>query len=206
MKRLRMALPWLAVASFAIGLLLSGIGLPEYSQQLHPVGLRGAAGLPHARAFNLLLFVAPGVLLALSGQALRGALGDAGWLARIGVVLVQLSALAFLAQGLSPLDPADMDSHASRLHALAWMLWWIAFVPGALLLGFGARRGRAFALMSLSAALLVPLIAVFAPIGPWVGVAQRLAYAVWFGWWLHAATRFNRGAASGPGSSPTARR
>lgn len=203
MTRWRMALPWLALASFALGLLTANIGLPEYSQRMHPVGLRGAVGLPHAMAFNLLLFVIPGLLLVLAGQALRGRLRGAGWLPRIGIVLVQMSALAFAMQGVLSLDPDDMDAAASRLHALAWMLWWIAFVPGALLLAMGARRGAGFAVGSLAAAVLVPVIAVFAPIGLWVGVAQRLAFALWFGWWALAAARLSRDGASTQGSSPT---
>ena len=182
-------LAWLALASFVVGLLLANIGLPEYSQRLHPVGLRGASGLPYALVFNLLLFVLPGTLLVIAGQGLRRSLQDAGWMARVGIVLVQLSAFAFAMQGVMSLDQADMDATGSRLHALAWMLWWIAFVPGALLLALGARRGMAFALASLAAAVLVPSIALFAPIGLWVGVAQRLAFALWFGWWLLASGR-----------------
>ena len=173
-----------AVILFALALLLAGIDVPEYSQRIHPLALRGTAGLPWAFGFNLIAFVLPGALLLWAGQRLRAALDDAGWLARIGVVLVQLSALAYAAQGLLPLDPNDAGSGASRLHALAWMLWWIAFVPGVLLLAFGARRGIAFALACLAAGVLVPLIAVFAPIGLWVGYAQRAAFAIWFGWWL----------------------
>ena len=97
-------------------------------------------------------------------------------------MLAQLSALAFVAQGLLPLDPADADAHASRLHALAWMLWWIAFAPGALLLSVGMRRRSGFALACLLAAFLIPFIALFAPVGSWVGVAQRLVFGLWFGW------------------------
>jgi len=187
---------WIAAALFALALLLANVGVPEYSHRVHPVALRGTAGLPWATGFNLLAFVLPGALLAWSGFRLRAALVDAGWISRIGVVLVQLSALAFAAQGLSPLDVEDPDATGSRLHALAWMLWWIAFVPGTLLLAFGARRGVPFALACLFAGALVPLVAVVAPIGPWVGLAQRLAFATWFGWWLvagaarsHARTR-----------------
>ncbi len=144
-------------------------------------------------------------MLAWSGQGLRVALGGAGWAARIGIVLVQLSALAFAAQGVVPMDPQDPDATASRLHALAWMLWWIAFVPGVLLLAVGARRGPGFALACIGSGMLVPLLAVFAPIGAWVGVAQRLAFGLWFGWWLLAGW-VSRVSASSPGSSPTARR
>lgn len=188
-KNVLTMLPWLALSLFVTGLLLANLGLPEYSQRMHPVGLRGATGLPYAMAFNLTLFVVPGVLLAIAAQGLRRRLPNAGWLARIGIVLVQLSAFAFAMQGALSMDPSDMDTSMSRLHALAWMLWWIAFVPGAVLLAFGARRGTAFGLVSLAAAVLVPVIAVFAPIGLWVGVAQRLAFALWFVWWLFACGR-----------------
>ena len=191
-----------ALALFAGALLAARIGLPEYAHRLHPLGLRGAIGMPWAFAFNLFAFVLPGVLLLWAGQRLRDALGDAGWLARIGSVLVQLSALAFAAQGVLPPDAGDSDATASRLHALAWMLWWIAFVPGVLLLAVGARRGIGFSLACLLAGLLVPLLAVFAPVGSWVDLAQRLAFATWFGWWLVAS----RASASGPGSSTTAGR
>ena len=191
-----------ALALFAGALLAARIGLPEYAHRLHPVGLRGAIGMPWAFAFNLFAFVLPGVLLLWAGQRLRDALGDAGWLARIGSVLVQLSALAFAAQGVLPPDAGDSDATASRMHALAWMLWWIAFVPGVLLLAVGARRGIGFSLACLLAGLLVPLLAVFAPVGSWVGLAQRLAFATWFGWWLVAS----RASASAQGSSTTAGR
>ena len=191
-----------ALALFAGALLAARSGLPEYAHRLHPVGLRGAIGMPWAFAFNLFAFVLPGVLLLWAGQRLRDALGDAGWLARIGSVLVQLSALAFAAQGVLPPDAGDSDATASRLHALAWMLWWIAFVPGVLLLAVGARRGIGFSLACLLAGLLVPLLAVFAPVGSWVGLAQRLAFATWFGWWLVAS----RASASDRGSSTTAGR
>ena len=191
-----------ALALFAGALLAARIGLPEYAHRLHPLGLRGAIGMPWAFAFNLFAFVLPGVLLLWAGQRLRDALGDACWLARIGSVLVQLSALAFAAQGVLPPDAGDSDATASRLHALAWMLWWIAFVPGVLLLAVGARRGIGFSLACLLAGLLVPLLAVFAPVGSWVGLAQRLAFATWFGWWLVAS----RASASARGSSTTAGR
>ena len=191
-----------ALALFAGALLAARIGLPEYAHRLHPLGLRGAIGMPWAFAFNLFAFVLPGVLLLWAGQRLRDALGDAGWLARIGSVLVQLSALAFAAQGVLPPDAGDSDATASRLHALAWMLWWIAFMPGVLLLAVGARRGIGFSLACLLAGLLVPLLAVFAPVGSWVGLAQRLAFATWFGWWLVAS----RASASARGSSTTAGR
>lgn len=184
-----------AIVAFLLALLLANLGVPEYSHRVHPVALRGTAGLPWALAFNLLAFVLPGLLLAWAGQCLRSDLRNAGWHARIGLALVQLSALAFAAQGLLPLDPADTDSRASQLHVLAWTLWWIAFVPGAALHALGARRGTGFALAGVALGALVPLLAVLAPIGQWVGWAQRLAFGLWFAWWLLAASQPRRSAA-----------
>ena len=195
-----------ALALFALALALAGIGAPEYSHRVHPLALRGAAGLPGAMAFNAVAFLLPGIALLLATRGLRPALAARGWAARIGLTLAQLSALAYALQGALPLDLRGMDAPASRLHALAWMLWWIAFVPGALLLAARAGRGRAFALACVLAAALVPLLAVLAPVGAWVGLAQRLAFALWFAWWLAAAAALSRAAASAPGSSPTAGR
>lgn len=206
MKRGALPLVLLASGSFALALLLAGIGLPEYSHRIHPVALRGATGLPGALPFNAGAFLLPGIALLLASHALRPALAARGWAARIGLTLAQLSVLAFAMQGALPLDARELDGDASRLHALAWMLWWIAFVPAMALLSIGARRGAGFAVACLLAGTLVPLLAVLAPVGAWVGLAQRLAFAAWFGWWLCAAFALNRASASAPGSSPTARR
>ena len=43
-------------------------------------------------------------------------------------------------------------------------------------------------------------------IGLWVGLAQRLAFALWFGWWLFAARALTCASTSAPGSSTTAGR
>lgn len=196
----------LAALLFGLALVLAGIGLPAYSHGLHPVALRGASGLPGAMLFDAGAFLLPGSALLLASRRLRPALAGQGWVARVGLTLVQGSALAFAAQGLLPLDLRDPDGTASRLHALAWMLWWIAFVPGALLLAARARRGAGFALACLAVAILVPLLAVLVPVGGWVGLVQRLAFAAWLAWWCVAAVVLSRSAVSSAGSSPPARR
>ena len=48
-----------------------GLALPGYSQLAHPLALPGAQGMPRALAFNLLVFVMPGVLLAVKRVASR---------------------------------------------------------------------------------------------------------------------------------------
>ena len=182
---------WLAAAMWLSAVLAFGVMVEGYSQALHPVALLGARGMPHALAFNLLGLLLPGLLAALSAYSLRQRLpANAAWSARIGAWMLLVSALAFAAQGLLPLDPSDLDAPGSRRHAVAWMLWWVAFVPAALLLaiGFSGVRGRrAFALASVVAAALVLVFAVLAPVVLGVGVAQRIAFGVWFAWLVLAS-------------------
>ncbi|MBP7159233.1 MAG: hypothetical protein KBA36_10535, partial [Thermomonas sp.] len=64
-------LPALAIACFGVALLLAQAGVPEYSHRVHPVALRGSAGLPWALAYNLLAFVLPGAALVWAGVRLR---------------------------------------------------------------------------------------------------------------------------------------
>lgn len=158
---------WLA-AVLGFGAMLEGYAHPQ-----HPVALLGARGIERALAFNVLGFVLPGLLVAWAALRLRGSLDAAGWLERVGARLWLLSALAFAAQGLVPLDPEDLDAGASRLHATIWSLWWIAFLPGALLL---AVRSRGFALALLLAAVVVVVAVLLAP----AGLAQRVVVVAWF--------------------------
>lgn len=187
-------LPWLAALLFFAAVAGFGMASPDYAQLAHPVALLGARGEPHALAFNLLGFLAPGVILAWCAFAWRSAAAADGWMARIGLQLAMLSALAFAAQGLLPLDPYNLLAPASRLHALAWTLWWVAFVPGALLLAAAFPRGR---LAGLACALLLPACALYGVALMPAALAQRVAFTLWFGWWLLIAA--NRGAASAQG-------
>lgn len=181
-----------AAIVFVAALLGFGLALPGYSQIAHPVAVLGAKGVPHATGFNLLGFMMGGVLAAVAALGLRRRLpDDAGWPLRVGAQLILLSALGFAAMGVLPLDPEDLDNPASSLHATAWMLWWVAFVPGALLVALGLR-GRApwrtLARASVIAALLVLFVALLAVELMPAGVAQRLGYLGWLAW-LWTASR-----------------
>lgn len=175
-----------ATLLFVAALLGFGLALPGYSQIAHPVAVLGAKGVPHALGFNLLGFVLAGVLAAVATLDLRRRLpADAGWTLRVGAQLSLLSALGFVAMGLLPLDPEDLDNPASSLHATAWMLWWVAFVPGALLVALGLRGRhpwRPLARISIVAALLVLFVALLAVELMPAGIAQRLGYLGWLGW------------------------
>lgn len=182
---------WFAAVVFIAAVGGFGAALEGYSQLRLPVALLGAMGFPHALAFNLLAFVVPGMLAAAVAMILRRRLpSGAGWSLRIGAQLVFLSALAFIAMGLLPLDANDLESDASRWHGTAWMLWTVAFVPGALALGAGllGRPDRSwFAWLCLCAAAGVLLAGfVFTDFMP-AGLAQRIAFGLWFAWLAMAA-------------------
>ena len=172
-----------------------------YSHAQHPLALLGAKPLPHAWLFNLLAFVAPGLLVAWSAVRLRAAMpanahGAVSWMGRIGAQLMLVSAAAFVAMGVLPLDTGDLEGVRSARHASAWMVWWIAFAAGGLAMAAALRgsppRWRPIANSSLLAALLLPVLALLLPALIPAGIAQRLAFALWFLWALHAARVVNR--------------
>lgn len=169
-----------ALMSIAAALMFAA-GWEDYSHAVHPLGLLGAYGTPHAMAFNLYGFIVPGLLAAWLGWRLRDAMQERGRMARIGAWLVFFSALAFAAQGMARLDPQDLDALSGRLHAASWMLWWIAFVPGALLLALGSGS-RTVVVVNAVAAVTVLVFAIFAPAWMPIAIAHRVAFVCWFGW------------------------
>lgn len=182
-------LPYVALAGallFAAATIGFGLALPGYSQSAHPVAVLGAKGFPHAMAFNLLGFVLPGLLASVVMLELRLRLPTrAGWPLRIGAQLLLLSSLGFVALGLLPLDPADLHNASSSYHATAWMLWWVAFVPGTALLALGLRAQTAWRTVvraSVVASLLLLMLVLFAVDWLPAGTAQRVAFAAWWAW------------------------
>jgi hypothetical protein len=174
---------WLAALVFVLVATAGGIAFDGYSHLRHPLALLGVSGAPHAVWFNTLGWGLAGLLLAWQSVAFRERLpAGVAWPARIGAWLLLMSAAAFAAQGLWPLDPSDLDGPASQRHAVCWMLWWIAFVSGAALLSAGLWRERgmrtgAISLMTL--AVVVAFLVVMPVVMP-EPLAQRSAIAAWF--------------------------
>ena len=172
---------WVAAASCVLAMVGSAIALPEFSHAQHPLGLLGAAGVPGAALFNVFGFIVPGLLVAWVFVRLRSRLpvGAARW-AGIGCWMLALSALAFAAQGIWRLDPADLDGPISQRHATMWLLWWLSFAAGALVLGFGLLRERMWrgvAVAFIIACAIVQMLNMFPLIaGP---IAQRIVLVVW---------------------------
>ncbi|WP_303636282.1 MULTISPECIES: DUF998 domain-containing protein [Stenotrophomonas] len=185
----------IAALLFVLAVLGFGAGLEGYAQVRHPVALLGAHGVPHALAFNLLGFVLPGLLAAVTAECLRRGLpAQAGWAPRVGSQMLLLAGLAFAAMGLLPLDVEDLHGPASQLHASAWMVWVLGFVAGTLLLGIAVLRqahGRALGGLAVACGVLAAL-AAFALQGVLPApLAQRLAFACWT-LWLAAALPLSR--------------
>ena len=196
----------LAALLFTVASLVFAARVADYSHALHPLSLLGARQMPSGSIFNWAAFVLPGGLVAWVALHLRGQVsflagpGRASqWAARVGAQLLLISALAFAVQGLLPLDMDDLDGVRSSRHAAAWMVWWIAFVAGGVLWVIGTRanaQARQLATVSLWAALLLPVLALVLPRLLLPGIAQRLAFVVWFGWSIYASHVINRAALS----------
>lgn len=174
---------WLAAACCLAAVLGLAALLPEYTHAQHPLGMLGAAGIPRAVVFNVVGFVVPGLLAAWVFVRLRERLPEpAGRVAGIGCWMLAISALAFAAQGLWRLDPADLDGPVSQRHATAWLLWWLAFAAGAFLLGFGLRREVAWrrAMVAFIVAAVLAIVLNALPSAVLVGpIAQRVLLLVW---------------------------
>jgi hypothetical membrane protein len=177
-----------------------GAALDGYSQLRDPVATLGALGMPRAIAFNLLGFVAPGLLLAHVAVGLYGRLTAAGnRVARVGALILLFSTLAFAAQGIFALDLGDIDAGSGRLHIAAWSLWWLTSGIGGVLLAAGIRKRSAWpqlAAFALATAVLVPYCSLFTPLAWGFAIPQRIALMIWLGWWLLAALQLNRNAIS----------
>ena len=177
-----------------------GLGIEGYDHMRQPLALLGATGMPRWRIANLPLFVLPGLLVAMLAWRLRASLREgSAWPLRMALQLGLLAALGFALQGVCNLDPARLpDDGANRLHALAWMAWWLVFAASALALVFARGLPGGVRLASLVAALLMPLGVLVAPVLWPAALAHRLGIALWLGWWWMLAAALNRGEASSP--------
>lgn len=173
---------------FALALAWFAAPLPNYRHADHPPALLGALGYPGAVAWNVVGYGLVGLLALLATQALYLALRDAaaGRVARIGATLALLAALAFIAQGIFPLDINQaIDVGPSRRHVAAWNLWWIAAASAALLTAYGVRRLQGWRTLLpvgvfVAVSIVVALLVGMGDLGN--GWLQRVALTAWFSW------------------------
>ena len=136
-----------------------------------------------------------GLLMLVVAAELCRSVAPAGALARIGGWILLFSTLAFAMLGVFPLQVDDSEATSSRLHIACWSLWWLTTGAGGVLLALGLRRwraGRAWRIASAVLALLVPWCSVSAPAAWGFALSERIAFGLWFGWWLLAATQIAR--------------
>ncbi|NYZ62641.1 DUF998 domain-containing protein [Luteimonas deserti] len=184
-RRLRRVLGAHGCTLLALVVFAAMTGVPARA----PLALPGAGGLPLAWLFNLLAWIGPGLVVAGVALRLRAGLGAGpGRIAGIALNLLLLAALAFAAQGLLPLDVQELDAGASRWHALAWMVWNLAFAAGALLAGLALPSVRVPSL-GLCAVVTLGLLSpgVFGG-----GIGERVVLACWWLWTLALAWRLPR--------------
>jgi len=193
--RLLPALVLLAGACFGASVWGFGAVLEGYSQLVHPVSILGACGIPHAAAFNVVGFVLTGLLMLVVAAGLCRGVASAGVLARIGGWIALFSTLAFAALGAFPLHVDDSGATSSRLHIACWSLWWLTTATGGVLLSLGSDRRHArtaWRIAGAGLALLVPWCSVSAPSAWGFALSERIAFGLWFAWWLLAAAQVNR--------------
>ncbi|HXH00617.1 MAG TPA: DUF998 domain-containing protein [Xanthomonadaceae bacterium] len=153
----------------------------DYRLMQHPPALLGAVGVPGSSWWNMIAQGACGVLATLACWQWRERLahGGAGLCWRLAAMLLLLSALAFAALGLLPLDPGlELDEGPNRLHIAAWMLWWIAFAAASGLAAAAAWPARR-ALGAVLLALAIPSL-LYAPVPIGTGTRQLGVLLAWF--------------------------
>lgn len=189
---------WLAAALFVLALLAMGAATPGYVHADEAVSNLGAVGAPHARWWNLLGFVVPGLLIALFAYALAMTMRDDGIGAagRIGLWLLCFSGLAFAGGGIWAYDLTRPFERASQLHVAMLTLTMVAFLPAAALVAVGLRgRSNWRALVSvgpvlalLTAASIADRAGNFIPmLETTPGYGQRITLALYFAWMVLAS-------------------
>lgn len=171
---------WTGLA--AAGLFAGALGVfaaldPTYSHLTNAVSELGAVGAPNQLAWNLIGFIAVGLLLAAFGRGLGREITTPS----AGGLLI-LFGLAFAATAI-PADMSDLGSPGSTAHIVAsqavLLLWALALVR----LLFVRRAGPALRwIAAVALALAVGAIVVRGLEALQPGLSQRLSFAVVFGW------------------------
>jgi hypothetical membrane protein len=189
---------WLCLAIFAAV-------RPEFSHFTKSVSELGISGADNALLWNILGFGVTGLLLAWFGWLFgRLVTPDKSWIA----VWLAISGLAFTATGVFPADMSNWWAPTTVTHIAMSLLVQVAWFIGIYPL-YGLRRTRWDGMIRLTTWMIVVLLLVF--MLRWVpgllpGFTQRLAFVVYFAWYLLASIlllRMARGggeAAAGDGS------
>jgi hypothetical membrane protein len=174
---------------------------PGYSHYNRAISELGAFGAPHQLAWNLVGFIAPGLLLAIGGAGVAMAID--GRRSALWWMLIA-SGIGFAGTGILP---AEMH-HGSPLmrspwtigHVLMTFVSGIPWVVAAFMLASHVKRHSSLQHLSVLSriwSVLALVSLVFNPISPAIpffsdkpGLAQRIAFAAYFGWFLAIGLMF----------------
>jgi hypothetical membrane protein len=174
---------------------------PGYSHLHRAVSGLGAFGAPHALAWNVIGFIIPGLLLAVCGGgvglAIDGRRSLLFW-------LLVVSGLGFAGAGVFPAEMRNgnpvMQSPWTAVHVLMISLSGFPWVIAAFVLVIRVRRSARW--QGLIPISLILAVVAFLGLGLNVfgssipaladvpGLAQRLALAIYFGWFAVAGVLF----------------
>lgn len=170
----------LAPALFVGAILVFGALRPDYSHLTNAVSELGARGAPNAMAWNLIGFIAVGLLIAAFSWGLFRSTGSLS-----ALVFVGLSGLAFAGTGVFPADMADLTAPGSRAHILMSVISFASFVLGAFLLGWRLLRLPGWRAAALGSGLLALLAVLTMPLREMAipsGLAQRAGFLIYLAW------------------------
>src|SRR5262245_48829352 len=176
-------------------LLVFGALRPSYSHTTNAVSELGAIGYPHALSWNLIGFIAPGILLAIAGGAIATSV-EARPRRSVAFWLLVISGLAFAGTGLSPAEiengVALVTSPFTKGHFIMSLIHGIAWLIAALLLVRPMQRhpgwrNLTYVNVSLVVATLVAAFALRGRLSD--ALVQRIAGAIYFGWFVVMSAR-----------------
>lgn len=191
----------LATAIFWIALFVFAAIYPGYTHSHKAISELGAFAAPNALAWNLIGFITPGMLLAISGANI--ALKVDGRRTSLFWLLV-ISGLGFAGTGIIPAEMADgsplMESPWTAGHILMTYVSGLPWLVASVLLVSHVRRneqwrhlGRICQILSVCAiaSLFLNIVAGSLPfLADKPGLVQRIAFACYFGWFLVVANLF----------------
>ena len=191
-----------AVIVFWTALFVFAASYPGYSQYHKAISELGAFGAPHALAWNVIGFIAPGVLLAVCGAGLAQAIERSGRHSAVYWLLVT-SGVGFAGAGLIPTEMREgspfMRSPFTLGHVLMTLLSGIPWVIAAFLLIGQVKRNPAWEhsqriviilAMACVAGLAVNILAPAIPVlAHRPGLAQRISFGIYFAWFLIMAVQ-----------------
>lgn len=184
-----------SVIIFWSALLMFAALYPDYYHYTKAISELGAFGAPHSFAWNLAGFIVPGLLLAVGGAGIAFAIDGQR---SILFWLLVVSGLGFAGTGVLPAEMHHgfplMQSSWTLGHVLMMFVSGIPWVIAAFVLVSHVRRHsrwRGFTPLAIFLSIVALASLIFNIVGramPFFmdkpGLIQRIAFAVYFGWFL----------------------